>query len=87
MRPPAPPAPPPYNGPLSGTVTYSGPPVVQHGEIVFRGLPPTKLRLIYDRTIWEGELSPDEQNTQRLVLRNLKPGTQRNCVVGWTVIQ
>ena len=71
---------------MTGALTYAGPPVVQNGEIVFRGLPPVKLRLDYDRTIWDGELSPDEQNTQRLILRNKKPGTQKNCVVRWAVI-
>ncbi len=77
----------PYEGPLSGTLTYSGAPVVQHGEIVFRGLPPLKLQLDYDTEIWEGELSSDERNTQRLVLRNKKPGTQRRCVVRWSVLK
>ena len=72
---------------MSGTLRYTGRPVVQNGEIVFRGLPPAKLRLEYDQTTWEGELSPDEQNTQRLVLRNKKPGTQRDCIVRWTVIR
>jgi hypothetical protein len=76
----------PYQGPRSGALTYTGPPVVQNGEIVFRNLPPFRLRLDYDQDVWEGRLSPGEGNTQRLILRNKKPGTQKKCVVSWSVI-
>lgn len=97
-RPPADVAPPvasnkvvepePYAGPLSGSLTYSGPPVVQNGEVVFRNLPPAsvQLELQYDKDVWEGRLSAGEGNTRRLILRNTKPGTQKKCVVTWRVI-
>jgi hypothetical protein len=84
---PTPPTPAPYQGPMAGTLTYSGPRVVQNGEIVFRNLPPFPLRLTYDEETWEARLTPGEGNTQRLILRNKKPGTQNRCVVTWRVIQ
>jgi hypothetical protein len=68
-------------------LTYSGPPVVQNGEVVFRNLPPMRLVLTYDQDVWDVRLSPGEGNTQRLILRNRKPGTQKKCVVNWRVIQ
>ena len=76
-----------YRGALTGTLVYSGPPVVQNGEIVFRNLPPLRLVLDYDTAIWEARLSPGEGNTQRLVLRNKKPGTQKKCQVTWRAAQ
>jgi hypothetical protein len=85
---PAPPSEPaPYRGPLNGTLTYSGPPIVENGEVVFRNLPPLRLALTYDQDVWEARLSPAEGTTQRLILRNKKPGTQKKCVVTWRVIQ
>lgn len=81
------PEPSPYRGPLNGTLTYSGPPVVENGEVVFRNLPPGRLALTYDQDVWDGRLSPGEANTQRLILRNKKPGTQKKCAVTWRVIQ
>jgi hypothetical protein len=86
------PSPPPsgpaaYRGPSMGTLTYSGPPIVQNGEVVFRNLPPARLALNYDQDVWEARLSPAVGNTQQLILRNKKPGTQKKCVVNWRVIQ
>jgi hypothetical protein len=69
---------------MSGRFEYTGAPVPQHGEIVVRNLPPYTLTLSYDTNTWEGELQPAQGNTQRLVLRNRKPGTQKTCVVRWT---
>jgi len=77
----------PYQGPSSGMLTYSGPPVVENGEIVFRNLPPGRLTLTYDQSVWEARLSPGEANTQRLILRNKKPGTQKKCIVNWRLNQ
>jgi hypothetical protein len=85
LLPPSEPA--PYRGPLNGTLTYSGPPVVEQGEVVFRNLPPMRLALTYDQDVWEARLSPAEGNTQRLILRNKKPGTQKKCTVAWRVVQ
>ncbi len=85
--PPVTPEPAAYQGPLAGTLTYSGPPIVQNGEIVFRNLPPVRLALTYDQNVWEARLSPGEGNTQRLIMRNKRPGTQKQCVVTWRVIQ
>jgi hypothetical protein len=76
-----------YRGPLTGTLTYSGPPVVENGEIVFRNLPPGRLALTYDQDVWEARLSPGEGNTQRLILRSRKSGTQKKCVVTWRISQ
>jgi hypothetical protein len=74
-----------YNGPSSGNLKYSGPAVIQNGEIVFRNLPDTNLRLIYDRNAWDGRLSPDGDGSQKLVMRSLKPGSQKKCEVKWEV--
>ena len=79
------PTPPEYNGPLSGSLLYSGPPVVQNGEIVFEDLPPVPLRLSYDTRAWDGRLVPGDRGTQRLILRSKKPGTQKKCAVRWDV--
>jgi hypothetical protein len=68
-------------------LTYSGPAVVQNGEVVFRNLPPVRLTLTYDQDVWDVRLSPGEGNTQRLILRNRTPGTQKKCIVNWRVIQ
>jgi hypothetical protein len=72
---------------MAGTLTYSGPPVVENGEVVFRNLPPLKLALTFEQDVWEARLSPGEGNTQRLIMRNKKPGTQKKCVVVWRVNQ
>jgi ribosomal protein L40E len=85
--PPVTPEPASYQGLLVGTLTYSGPPIVQNGEIVFRNLPPVRLALTYNQDVWEARLSPGEGNTQRLIMRNKRPGTQKQCVVTWRVIQ
>lgn len=74
-----------YNGPRSGDLRYSGPPVIQNGEIVFRNLPDTELRLTYDRGSWDARLSPDGDGYQKLVLRSLKPGAQKRCEVRWEI--
>jgi hypothetical protein len=71
----------------AGTLTYSGPVVVQNGEVVFRNLPASESSLAYDREVREARLAPGEGNTQRLVLRNKKPGTQKRCVVYWRILQ
>lgn len=91
QAPPAPSAPeapakPLYMGPLAGTLTYRGPPVVQHGEIVFDHLPPTRLRLLYDTNAWDARLLPGTDGMQKVVLRSLKRGTQKKCVVRWMVV-
>lgn len=80
---PSPPDLAPYNGPRSGVLTYSGPPVVQNGEVVFEGLPPGQVVLSYDLKKWEGRFAPGRNNTQRLILRSIKAGSQKECVVRW----
>lgn len=75
-----------YSGPRSGTLTYSGRPVIQNGEIVFERLPPLALKLTYDTAIWTARVAPGSNNTQRIILRNTKPGTQKTCVVRWDIV-
>ena len=59
---------------------------MQNGEVVFERLPPTHLKLSYNADVWDARLAPGEANTQRVILRNKKPGTQKQCVVRWDVI-
>jgi hypothetical protein len=80
----SPSAPAPYPGPSSGKLECDGQPIPQNGERVFSDLPPVNLRLVYDTNTWEGVLVPNGQ-TQRLILRNKKPGTQKKCTVQWSV--
>jgi hypothetical protein len=79
-------APQPYNGAMSGTLECPGSPVPQNAEYVFRNLPPLKLQLDYDQKIWEARLSPGENQTQRLIMRNKSSGPQKRCVVHWIVV-
>jgi hypothetical protein len=74
-----------YSGPSTGRLSYDGDPVPQNGEIAFRNLPPGNLELQYDRTAWSHRLAPERDGTQRLVLRSLKPGTQRRVAVVWSI--
>lgn len=74
-----------YNGPRSGVLTCKGAPIVQNGEAVFTGLPPVPLRLTVDENIWDARLVPGDGNTQRLILRNKRPGRQSTCTVRWQV--
>ena len=83
---PLPVAPLPYNGAMSGTLDCTGSPVPQNAEYVFRNLPPLKLQLDYDQKVWEARLSPGENQTQRLILRNRSSGPQKRCVVHWIVV-
>src|SRR5262249_41662548 len=80
------PGPAQYSGPATGIVKYEGAPIVQNAEIVFRNLPPGRLVLEYDQNTWEARLEPGE-GSQRLVMRNKKPGTQNKCLVSWHLIQ
>jgi hypothetical protein len=43
-----------------------------------------KLTLTYDTSIWDASLVLGGQ-TQRLILRNKRPGTQKKCTVHWKV--
>jgi hypothetical protein len=79
-------APQPYNGAMSGTLECTGSPVPQNAEYVFRNLPPLKLQLDYDQKVWEARLSPGENQTQRLIIRNRSSGPQKRCVVHWSVV-
>jgi hypothetical protein len=83
---PPPPASHIYNGPMSGTLECTGNPVPQNAEYVFRNLPLLKLQLDYDRRIWEARLTPAENQSQRLILRNKSSGPQRHCLVRWSVV-
>jgi hypothetical protein len=81
------PLPPPaaaYSGPMSGTLECDGHPMPQNAEQVFLNLPPVKLQLTYDASGWDASLVPNGQ-TQKLILRNKKPGTQKKCAVHWNV--
>ena len=70
---------------MSGTLECNGGPIPQNAEYVFRNLPPVKLQLDYDKRAWEGRLSPGENQTQRLILKNISSGSQKRCVVHWSV--
>jgi hypothetical protein len=70
----------------SGTLECSGNPIPQNGEYVFRNLPSARLQLEYDARTWDVHLAPGEGQTQRLILRNKSPGSQKRCVVHWTVV-
>ena len=83
---PLPAAPPPYNGAMSGTLECSGSPVPQNAEYVFRNLPPLKIDLDYDKKVWQARLAPGENQTQRLVLKNVSSGPQKRCVVHWSAV-
>jgi hypothetical protein len=76
----------PYNGAMSGTLECTGSPVPQNAEYVFRNLPPLKLQLDYDQKVWEARLSPGENQTQKLIIRNRSSGPQKRCVVHWSVV-
>ena len=79
-------APEPYTGATSGTLECTGSPVPQNAEYVFRNLPPLKLHIDYGQKVWEGRLSPGENRTQRLILRNISSGPQKRCVVHWSIV-
>lgn len=75
-----------YDGPQSGTLESSGPPIPQNAEYVFRNVPPVKLQLDYNQKIWEAHFAAGDGRTQRLILKNISNGPQKRCVVHWTVI-
>ena len=83
---PVPAASQPYNGAMSGTLECNGSPIPQNAEYVFHNLPPVKMQLDYDKRAWEGRLTPGENQTQRLVLKNISSGSQKRCVVHWSVV-
>jgi hypothetical protein len=74
------------SGIKSGTLECIGNPIPQNGEYVFRNLPLAKLELDYDTKTWEAYLATGEGQTQKLILRNKTRGSQKRCVVHWTVI-
>jgi hypothetical protein len=76
----------PYTGAMSGTLECTGSPLPQNAEYVFRNLPPLKLRIDYDQKVWEARLSPGENQTQRLILRNKSSGPQKRCEVHWSIV-
>lgn len=75
-----------YNGPMSGTLECNGGPVPQNAEYVFRNLPPLKIQLDYDKSVWEARLAPGENQSQRLILKNKSSGPQKRCVVHWKIL-
>ena len=81
--PPPPPSKPAYTGPPSGVFNYSGPGIIQNGEVLVPGLPPGALRLDYDRDKWDHYFVPEPGGTQKLVLRSKRPGTQKKLQVKW----
>jgi hypothetical protein len=77
----------PYTGPRSGMLECSGRvDIPQNGEYVFTDLPPGKLQLDYDTKSWDSRLLPGTGNSQRLVLINKRPGTQKRCSVRWSLV-
>jgi hypothetical protein len=53
---------------------------------VFGGLPAGRLQITYDAAAWEMRIRPDEHNTQKVVLKNKRPGVQRNCTITWQLV-
>jgi hypothetical protein len=84
--PPVPAASQGYSGPMSGTLECNGGPVPQNAEYVFRNLPPSKMQLDYDKSVWEARLAPGENQSQRLILKNRSSGPQKRCVVHWRIL-
>jgi hypothetical protein len=72
-----------YQSPVEGTSSCGGSVIPQNGEAIIPGLPSGKLELQYDTKTWEGHLQPVDGKSQRLILRNKKPGPQKKCVVSW----
>ena len=71
---------------MSGTLTCSGSPIPRNAEYVFRNLPMVKLALDYDTRNWEARLTPGEDGTQKLIMKNKSAGPQKQCVVHWMAI-
>jgi len=74
-----------YTGPMAGTFESNGDPIPQGGEVVFPDIPPVKLLLDFDTKHWAARLAPGEGQTQVLILTNKGKGTQKKCIVRWTV--
>lgn len=72
-----------YDGPTSGKFVYNGTPVPNSGEIVFRGLPPGRIRVILDESSWSFRISPSTDGRQQLILRSKRSGEQRQAEVTW----
>ena len=83
---PVPAAPQQYNGPMSGTLECNAGPVPQNAEYVFRNLPPLKMQLDYDKSLWDARLAPGENQSQRLILKNKSSGPQKRCIVHWRIL-
>jgi hypothetical protein len=83
---PLPAAPAAYNGATSGTLECTGAPVPQNAEYVFRNLPPVRMQLDFDKRIWDARLSPAENQTQKLILKNKSSSPQKKCAVHWSAI-
>jgi hypothetical protein len=71
---------------MSGTLECNGSPIPQNGEYVFSNVPAAKLDLAYDRNTWEVRVVESGQ-TQRMIIKNKKPGTQKKCAIRWKVMQ
>ena len=84
---PPPPTRPVYGGPVSGKLTCNGAPIIQNGEVVFGGLPPGRLQVTYDTDVWDLRIRPDENDTQKAVLRNKRAGVQRHCTILWKLVE
>jgi hypothetical protein len=82
---PAPPTPSLYSGARSGTLQCSGSPIPQNAEYVFRNLPPGNITVDVDTRIWGARLTPDQGQTQKLVLKNISSGPQKKCKVQWSM--
>ncbi|MGA3203378.1 MAG: zinc ribbon domain-containing protein [Bryobacteraceae bacterium] len=61
--------------------------VAQNGEVVFENLPGGRLHFTYDHEAWKATISHQENGTQTLVMRSLKPGLQRSCDVKWEIVE
>jgi hypothetical protein len=75
-----------YHEATSGTLECAGASVPQNAEYVFRNLPPVQMQLDYDRKVWDARLTPAENQTQKLILKNKSSSPQKKCVVHWSAI-
>jgi hypothetical protein len=85
---PAPVAPHPVKAATPATgVLHASVEVALNGEVVFENLPGARLHFIYDHEAWKATISHQDNGTQTLVMRSLKPGLQKSCDVKWEIVE
>jgi hypothetical protein len=67
----------------SDKMNCGGSVIVQNSERVFRNLP-LHIDLDYDKKKWKATLEPVDDQSQRLILKNISSGPLTDCKVKWT---